>query len=200
MQTRTAEAVDDTEAEYRAIEATLLQTARGRWFMAEHGRRARRLDSAMLEEAIGRLQSSLRDPPALLGQLKSEIEQVKAHLANARTTVSQRAQPEPGTVPEAPTAPHGILTAAEDIHELAWSLQAKAPDAESCEQIARHAARLYAMSLQQAVESARLAQLAGALDDACLRLSAILETIAYETSESQSPVPRSLAAILAPSA
>ncbi len=26
--------VEDTDAEYRAIEATLLETARGRWFLA----------------------------------------------------------------------------------------------------------------------------------------------------------------------
>ena len=75
----------DTETEYRAIEATLLETVRGRWFLAEHGRRARRLDSALLEDAIRRLQASLREPPALLGQLKGEIEAVQgAACRNAR--------------------------------------------------------------------------------------------------------------------
>ena len=54
------------------------KSARGRWFLAEHGRRARRLDSALLEDAIGRLQTSLRQPPALLGQLRAEIETLKA--------------------------------------------------------------------------------------------------------------------------
>jgi hypothetical protein len=57
---------DDSETEYRAIEAALLESARGRWLLAEHGRRARRLDSALFEDAIVRLQSSLRQPPALL--------------------------------------------------------------------------------------------------------------------------------------
>lgn len=52
----------DSEAEYRAIEQTLLGTARGRWFLAEHGRRARRLDMTLLEDAIGRLSSSLTQP------------------------------------------------------------------------------------------------------------------------------------------
>ena len=33
----------DPEHEYRAIERALVETARGRWFLAEHGRRARRL-------------------------------------------------------------------------------------------------------------------------------------------------------------
>jgi len=200
MQTTASKAPDDPEGEYRAIEATLLQTARGRWFLSEHGRRARRLDSAMLEEAMGRLQSSLREPPALLGQLRTEIEQVRGHLSETRADLAKRPEASPGTVAAADGPQHGILTAAEDIHELAWSLQAKAPDAESCEQIARHAARLYAMSLQQAIESARLAKMAGALDEACARLSAILDTIGFETSGQASPLPRqnSISAILPP--
>ena len=62
----------ETDDEYRAIEAALLESARGRWFLAEHGRRARRLDSALLEDAIGRLQTSLRlDLPVFSGELFS---------------------------------------------------------------------------------------------------------------------------------
>ena len=30
---------EDPEGEYRAIESALLESARGRWFLAEHGRR-----------------------------------------------------------------------------------------------------------------------------------------------------------------
>jgi hypothetical protein len=223
MQTAMADVAHDTDTEYRAIEATLLQTARGRWFLSEHGRRARRLDSAMLEEAIARLQSSLRDPPALLGQLRNEIEEVKTHLTKTKLELATRGRLSPvaeeaaasGAVIEAapapggPAIPQGILTAAEDIHELAWSLQAKAPDAESCEQIARHAARLYAMSLQQAVESERLARLAAAIDTASLKLTAILETLTFESSEAPpapsaelgsapQPVRQSISAILPP--
>jgi hypothetical protein len=195
MQNTAAQPPADPEREYRTIEATLLQTARGRWFLAEHGRRARRLDSAVLEEAIGRLQTSLRQPPALLGQLKTEIESLKGYLAGTRAELASRPQPEAGTTPT-PGAPQGILTAAEDIHELAWSLQAKAPDAESCEQIARHAARLYAMSLQQAIESARLTRFSTALDEACEKLTGILETIGFETAPPDEPAIKPISAVL----
>lgn len=34
----------EPEQEYRAIERALVETARGRWFLRQHGRRARRLD------------------------------------------------------------------------------------------------------------------------------------------------------------
>ena len=148
----------DTETEYRAIEATLLETVRGRWFLAEHGRRARRLDSALLEDAIRRLQASLREPPALLGQLKGEIEAVKAQLAETRAGLIARP-----TVDESILPTHAILKAAEDIHDIAWSLQANPFDPKGCEQIARNAGRLYAMSQSQAAQSHRAVS---AADDA----------------------------------
>lgn len=65
--------VEDSEAEYRSIEATLLATARGRWFLAEHGRRARRVDNALLQDAMSRLTASLREPTALAERLKSQL-------------------------------------------------------------------------------------------------------------------------------
>ena len=47
MQNATSEIGLDVEQEYRAIEAALLDNPRGRWFLAEHGRRSRRLDSVL---------------------------------------------------------------------------------------------------------------------------------------------------------
>jgi len=168
---------DDSEAEYRAIEAALLESARGRWFLTEHGRRARRLDSAMLEDAIGRLQTSLRQPPALLGQLKTEIEMLREHLAETRATLLQR--PASGTDGSAP--PQQImLKAAEEIHDIAWSLQANPFDPKGCEAIARNAGRLYAMSQSQAVDSERALKTAHAIDSAASRLDAMLQTVIHE--------------------
>jgi hypothetical protein len=168
---------DDSEAEYRAIESALLESARGRWFLAEHGRRARRLDSAMLEDAIGRLQTSLRQPPALLGQLKSEIETLKQHLAETRQAIMAR--PVTGSDGSAPPQ-QVMLKAAEEIHDIAWSLQANPFDPKGCEAIARNAGRLYAMSQTQAVDSERAIKTAHAIDAAAHRLEAMLETVIHE--------------------
>jgi hypothetical protein len=168
---------DDSETEYRAIEAALLESTRGRWFLAEHGRRARRLDSALLEDAIGRLQSSLRQPPALLGQLKSEIEALKAHLAEARAMLLAKAPPAEGA--DNPP-PHAILKAAEVIHGIAWSLQANPFDPKGCEEIARNAGKLYVLSQSQAITSERTMETVHAIDDASHRLEAMLETVIHE--------------------
>jgi hypothetical protein len=187
----------NNEQEYRAIEAALLDNPRGRWFLAEHGRRARRLDSAMLEEAIGRLQQSLRQPPALLGQLHGEIEGLKQFLRDAKSQLISK--PTPRSDKNGSESPaDGILRAAEDLHELAWTLQSNDINADACEKIARQASAVYALSLRQAMEAERTMKLAAALDTACARLSAVLETIGHESQiDLSAPLPEEVAAMTA---
>lgn len=184
MQRLSPATAEDSEAEYKAIESALLESARGRWFLAEHGRRARRLDSALLEDAIGRLQTSIRQPPALLGQLKGEIETLKQHLAETRAALLAR--PTVGSGGSAPPQ-QVMLKAAEEIHDIAWSLQANPFDPKGCEAIARNAGRLYAMSQTQAVDSERALQTAQAIDTAASRLEAILETVVHELQIDPAP-------------
>lgn len=175
-----AKPTEETEIEYRAIEAALLETARGRWFLAEHGRRARRLDSALLEDAIGRLQASLRDPPALLGQLEAEMGELKSHITDSRETLLRRHSGSADGEANDPVRPQSILKAAESIHDIAWSLQANPFDPKGCETIARNAGQLYAMSQMHAMESQRALDFAAALESALARIEAILETVAHE--------------------
>lgn len=181
----------DPETEYRAIETALLESARGRWFLAEHGRRARRLDADALQLAIGQLQTSLRDPPALLGQLRNEIvglqgllrETRAALVTKPRTAPEQQAEYAPTTasgVAALTSGPDGILAAAEGIHELAWSLHAQEINVDTCEKIARQASAIYALSVRHATESKRVQQLTEALDGALQRLDGLLETIGHE--------------------
>lgn len=170
----------ETDDEYRAIEAALLESARGRWFLAEHGRRARRLDSALLEDAIGRLQTSLRQPPALLGQLQGELVELKAHLDTVRAGLLAKPFSHTADQTDAPATTHSILKAAESLHEIAWSLQANPFDPKGCEEIARNAAHLYTLSQEQATHSERTLSLAEAIAAALRRVDAVLETVEHE--------------------
>lgn len=178
MQQLSSQAPEASDSEYRAIEATLLETARGRWFLAEHGRRARRLDSALLEDAIGRLQTSLKAPPALLGKLQAEIEALQSQIAATRETLVARGSP--ALVNNGSTSAQTILKAAEDMHEIAWALQANPFDPKGCEQIARNAGRIYAVSQSHAGESERVVTTAKSLDVAMAQLEALLETVLHE--------------------
>lgn len=182
----------DADAEFRAIERTLLESARGRWFLAEHGRRARRLDSALLEDALSRLKTSLREPPALLGRLQSELATLTAAVAALRAGAVAREASLPDVAPAA-AMPRQILSAAESIHEIAWDLQAKEMDPDGCQDIARHAAQIYAMSHAQAASSRRALATAAALEHVSVRLAALLETVEHEmrvdTPDTAAPAP-----------
>ena len=165
----------DVETEYRSIESALLESALGRWFLAEHSRRARRLDSVRLDEALGKLQSSLRQPPALLGQLKAEVSKLRSEIASARVKVLSK--------PAAPSdepAPAAILKSVEALHQMAWNLQASPVDQGTCEKIAQHAGAIYAQSVAQAAQSKRASDVASSLDSAVAQLDGILQTITLE--------------------
>lgn len=175
----------DVEAEYRSLETALLESARGRWFLAEHGRRARRLDSALLDEAIGRLQSSLRQPPALLGQLAGELSSLKSELEATRERLLAKTS---GGI-ENPPASASLLRATEDLHQLAWVLQAGDIAPSTCEQIAQKAATIYGLSVSQAVESQRAQEFAAGLAAAIARIEAVMQTVAHEAMSDDEAAP-----------
>lgn len=182
----------EADEEYRIIETALLETPRGRWFLTEHGRRSRRIDAALLEEAVQGLQASLREPPALLSVLRNDVERLRAFVAHERDAM-QAAEPASSTgypaADDAQANHAGILTAAEDLHALVWSMRAQLPTPDLCEAIARQSARIYAMSHAQAVQSTRTAHFSGALEETYTRLSAMLETILGEM-QSNASIPR----------
>lgn len=196
----------DAETEYRAIEAALLETERGRWFLAEHGRRSRRSETREIEDALLRLKSSLRDPPALLERVKSELAEIGLLIANAREQVLAR-EPEqaagsgqggpgqggPGQGEPRPTV--ALLETAASLHELVWSLQAREIDADVCERVGRQAAAIQALSMRQAAESRRALRHAETLDTIAARLIEAIDAIDQDVDVEAVPhLPASLMA------
>ena len=56
-----------TQADYDAISTAFMETARGRWFLAEYARRNRNADTSMVLEAVARIEQTLaaqKQPPA----------------------------------------------------------------------------------------------------------------------------------------
>ena len=140
---------------------------------------------------MSRLNSSLRQPPALLGALQREVETLLAGIDEARAVNFAKVQTPDG---EESSNPQTILKAAEDLHELAWSLQANEIDLANCEAIARNVSRIYAMSRLQGLESQRACQFGDTLDLLAGRLTALLQTISYELQDDGSSAPRTSAA------
>ena len=181
-------AIADADQEYRAIEATLLESARGRWFLAEHGRRARRLDNALLDETIQRLKSSLREPMAMISQLGAELEAVRGQIGDIRLALLERPIARPaaaGDAPQPATAVQNILQAAETIHELAWTLQGREGrdfDQRTCEEIARQVVAIYGLARAQASETEFTLDLVARLTAAQERLARLVDILANEAA------------------
>src|SRR3569623_1623316 len=54
-----ASAASPTDADYHAIREAFMETARGRWFLNEYAKRNRNADTAMVLEAVARIEQSI---------------------------------------------------------------------------------------------------------------------------------------------
>jgi hypothetical protein len=62
-----------SDSDYDAIEAAVMETARGRWFLAEFARRNRHADTRMLLDALARLETVIREERAALATAEEII-------------------------------------------------------------------------------------------------------------------------------
>jgi hypothetical protein len=65
-----------TQKDYEAIEAAVLESPRGRWFLNEFTRRNRAADTLMLLEAIRKLERGVAENPQVSGELAAELHAV----------------------------------------------------------------------------------------------------------------------------
>lgn len=137
-----ARAASPTDADFEAIREAFLETARGRWFLDEYTRRNRNADTAMVLEAVARIESSLAaqkeeqrqqtasEPPAVeqpSDELPEAMAAVKAIVAAARESVSAALS---GAAFEESLAPS--RKCARVIREIAWGLRESGADGRIC--------------------------------------------------------------------
>lgn len=146
------------EADYEAIEAALLQSARGRWFLAEFSRRNRGADTRMLLDAIARLETSMLRPHEThqdsglrrdLIEMAEAISRTRMEIAAMRSSDQEdsrfsNATEELDAIIEATEkATSEILQAAEDVQEVAWLLREEGLDADTCDRLESRATDIY---------------------------------------------------------
>lgn len=102
--------VTDSKAyDFEAIEAAVMETDRGRWFLAELARRHRSADTEALLAAIGKLESAIGEHlpsagnEALAREVSAMAEALRATEADMRRVSSERLA-DGGAVPEGTTA------------------------------------------------------------------------------------------------
>lgn len=156
-----------SQADYDAIEAAVMETARGRWFMAEYAKRNRQADTLQLLGAIGRIErvvglgvqetsrdGSLIEAAALISDLRVDLERISGKTQERSSGLAAQIERAAGTV----------LSATESIQEAAWSLREDGADAALCDRLDRRAAEA--------------SQAVGLIDSVVQRIDKIADTIA----------------------
>ena len=133
LSTIAPEPIEGDERYYEAIHATVMESARGRWFLAEYERRNRNADTELVLSAIERIASLIqaeRDQQAhrpIAGSLD----------LSETTSASWSAQPQPR-----PTALLPPYILAEQLQDIAWTMRGRGFDSAICDEIESVASRI----------------------------------------------------------
>lgn len=139
-----------SETDYEAIEAAVMETARGRWFMAEFARRNRQADTLQLLGAIGRIErvvgigqpeqaadAGISEAAALIADLRIDLERISGR-------ADERAS---GLAARIATAASRIVQATESMQEAAWSLREAGANEALCDMLDQRAAEISAATM-----------------------------------------------------
>lgn len=131
-------------ADYDMIAAAVMETARGRWFLAEYARRNRQADTEIVLAAIARLEQLCTVPAAgadpdlglaetarTIAELRDDLD--RAGIAGSSARLAVRIH----------EAASGITEAAEAIQEIAWTLREAGSAPEFCDRLDRRATEIY---------------------------------------------------------
>lgn len=139
-----------SETDYEAIEAAVMETARGRWFMAEFARRNRQADTMQLLGALQRIErvvgTSLAEPIATQHAPEPEVGEAAALIADLRIDlerISGRAEERAsGLAARIEAAAGTIVQATESIQEVAWHLREAGAGDDLCDRLDQRAAEI----------------------------------------------------------
>ncbi|MEM8813681.1 MAG: protein phosphatase CheZ [Pseudomonadota bacterium] len=146
------------QEDYEAIEAAVMETARGRWFLAEYAKRHRSADTGMLLDAIQKLEKNLkRDQVAPnIDRIKLDIADMASAIERTKEEIAQiAAQSEEGghidqasneldaIVEHTETATQEILSTAETVQELAFEMREAGVDGALCDRLEELTTNIY---------------------------------------------------------
>jgi len=147
-----------TEADYDAICAAVMETVRGRWFLAEYAKRNRHADTATIVAAVERIEAGLRESPAVapsedvrsgVTEMADAIARTRAELAairvggNGNGALVESVEELTAIVQTTERAASDILAAAERVQETAWAARERGVDSTICDALDRHATQIY---------------------------------------------------------
>jgi chemotaxis regulatin CheY-phosphate phosphatase CheZ len=165
-----------SEADYEAIEQAVMETSRGRWFLAEFARRNRTADTTMLLKALERIESAVTGERSVSAVDRIRFDLVEMANAIARTRAEIAAiRPEGDgkfaaateeldcVVQTTEAATSDILACAERIQELAWTMREQGLAPELCDLIDARATEIYTACSFQDLTGQRTRKVIGVL-------------------------------------
>lgn len=173
-----------SEQDYEAIEAAVMETERGRWFLREYAARNRVASTSEILDVLSRIESRLAAAPAIGSEAQSpapaalvsaplqpavDISVISGLIAAARgemAALREEAHHNGRTLREGPdfdaisaasdNAINSVLNAAERIQELSWILRERGMEAASCDELDQRASEIYLACSFQDMASRRL--------------------------------------------
>jgi hypothetical protein len=97
------------EADFETIEAAVMETARGRWFLAEYSRRCRAHDTGRILGAIDRLEGAAFEAKAGEARANDNLERAAELVRLLVEVVHARRSPPPISPQESPSTPRPML-------------------------------------------------------------------------------------------
>ena len=186
------------QEDYLAIEAAVMETARGRWFLSEYARRNRNSDTDTLLAAIDKLEKTvirerapatvmervkldLADMAAAIERTKKEIAQIK-HENNDGAERFERASLElDAIVSQTESATGEILGAAEKIQEYAWTLREMGADEDKCNELDMEATNIYMSCSFQDLTGQRIKKIVDAMRYVESRINSMIDIWGFES-------------------
>jgi hypothetical protein len=175
--------------DYDAIEAAVMETGRGRWFLSEYARRNRQADTEVLLQAIQRIERSIsagaEAKPSVtlrreISSMAEVLQRTKLDLAHSIADATGLADPPApervydDVVKAAERADDLVASAAEHVQEISWSLREGADGAHAVDELDRQALGIYNAGSQHALTTTRVRQIVGVLREMENRIQAIM--------------------------
>jgi hypothetical protein len=163
--------------QYEALEGAVMESARGRWFLAEYARRNRAADTLMLLDALKKLENAASASSAKADRPQPDIEQLASTIRAARSEIASTHNdllPDGGYLPsdaalydrialDARLASSEIARRSMSLRVIAGGLKAATAGEEHVEAVEANARSLETLSWSQEVLSQRIAKAMGLL-------------------------------------
>jgi hypothetical protein len=168
LELSTVPAPAQAEPDYEVIHATVIGSARGRWFLEEYARRNRAADTRLLLAAIERIEREFRagrDHHAF-EHLRSELMEMARSIAQTRADAAKSGRESPRPKADALAeagAGSDVVSAAERIRDVVRTMRKHGFDPATCEQIETLAGTILRASSLRDSADPRIGKLRAAL-------------------------------------